>query len=61
VTIKDIFTASVLKICSINLQDILQWRLVTVMRGDAVTAPNKDFVKTEKHQVFHNGAVCYNL
>jgi len=36
-----------------------QWRLVTVICGRTATAPNKYFVKTKKHHVFHGGADCY--
>jgi len=27
----------------------------------AATPPNKDFIKTEKYQVFHSGATCYDV
>jgi len=30
-----------------------------VIRRSAATSPNKDFIKTGKHQVFYGGADCY--
>jgi len=34
---------------------------MTVIRGGAVTLPNKDFLKTKKYQVFNSDADCYDV
>jgi len=39
----------------------IQWRLVTVIPGGAANPPNKDFIKTENHQVFHAGTDSYDV
>ena len=32
-----------------------------MIRGGAATPPNKDFIKTEKHLVYHGGAESYDI
>jgi len=51
-----------------SFRDVLQnymrwvwWPLVTVIREGTATPPDKDFIKTKQHRVFHSGAKRYDV
>jgi len=43
-----------------SVQKLMSDAVATVIRGGPANPPNKDFTKTNNHQVSRGGADCYN-